>query len=248
MQKIAVLAVFCYNTKDNIRINGFDNIFSIKAIHMKLNKPIVMDQKEPHKIIKFCPHCGNISPQKLMFSHMYDSVGYSVENDEEQIGPQCEYFVYICETCNDILLYHSFNDEELELAYPRNKELNNSVPQKVTQCYSEASQIQNKAPNAYAVMIRKALEEICDDRKVKKDVLHKRLKVLSDRGEIPPILAEMTSILKDLGNAGAHSSFLGVTVPLTWGMDEFFRAVVEYVYIAPKKLERFRKKLKSRKK
>lgn len=75
--------------------------------------------------------------------------------------------------------------------------------------------------------------------------LHNRLEQLAKRGEIPPVLAEMTTVLRVLGNAGAHNSAQKITVPLTWVMDEFFRAVVEYVYIAPSKLEEFKQELES---
>lgn len=92
-------------------------------------------------------------------------------------------------------------------------------------------------------MIRCALEAICDDRDIPRGSLHKRLEELAGRGEIPPRLAEMSTVLRILGNAGAHSSLQSVTVPMTWAMDEFFRAIVEYVYVAPGKLAELSKRL-----
>jgi hypothetical protein len=103
--------------------------------------------------------------------------------------------------------------------------------------------VQQTAPNAYAVMLRRALEAICRDRGVAKSTLHDSLEELSKRGEIPPILAEMTTVLRQLGNDGAHAASRKVTVPLTWVMDEFFRAVIEYVYVAPGKLANFKARL-----
>jgi hypothetical protein len=107
----------------------------------------------------------------------------------------------------------------------------------------EAAQIQNIAPNAYAVMLRRALEALCDDREIEDGVLQVRLAALARRGEIPPVLAEMTAVLRVLGNAGAHSSAQNISVPLTWGMDDFFRAIVEYVYVAPRKLQDFKQRI-----
>ena len=92
-------------------------------------------------------------------------------------------------------------------------------------------------------MIRRSLEALCDDRGVKEHSLVKMLEELVKRGEIPETLAEMTTVLRLIGNAGAHHSDVKVIVPMTWAMDEFFRAVVEYVYVAPSKLADFKEKL-----
>lgn len=189
--------------------------------------------------ILFCPHCGNTAPQKLIYSHEYVGDAYEMDGKKSDIGPPCEYFLRACETCNDLLLYHSFVDDEPDLLFPKPVELPISVPRNVRECFSEAARIKITAPNAYAVMLRRGLEAICDDRKIKKGNLYKRLKMLATNGEIPPTLAEITTILRVLGNVGAHSAAKNVTVPMTWGMDEFFRAIVEYVYIAPDKVKKF---------
>lgn len=201
--------------------------------------------------IAFCSHCGNTTPQRLVFTHSYEGVGYdSSTGTKAEYGPPGEYYIALCSTCNDLLLYHNFIDEtdrehfsEGTLLFPSNQQLPDSVPDAVRQTYAEAVRIQKVAPNAYAVMIRRALEAICDDRKVQNGSLQKRLAILVERGELPATFAEMTTMLRTLGNAGAHYSSKPVTVPMTWGMDEFFRAIIEYVYIAPSKIEKFRKQL-----
>jgi len=53
----------------------------------------------------------------------------------------------------------------------------------------------------------------------------------------------MTAVLRVLGNVGAHSDSQKITVPMTWGMDDFFRAIIEYVYIAPSRLAEFKKRI-----
>ncbi len=97
-------------------------------------------------------------------------------------------------------------------------------------------------------MIRRALEAICDDRGIEKGSLVQRLRQLAERGEVPPLLAEVSDTLRILGNLGAHSSDMSVTPPDTWAIDDFFRAIIEYVYVAPSKLNEFKEKLQNLKK
>jgi hypothetical protein len=173
----------------------------------------------------------------------YSSDGSPGEDD----GPECEAVVCICETCNDVLLYNGVSESETgdwpSLSYPQSPSLHESVPDRIRAVYEEASRIKRQAPNAFAVMIRRALEEICDDRKVAPGTLAKRLKALVETGHLPPTLAEVTDVLRLLGNTGAHASTGSITAPQTWAMDDFFRVVVEYVYVAPSKLADFRQKL-----
>jgi hypothetical protein len=141
---------------------------------------------------------------------------------------------------------NSANFVHADLLYPSKVELDESVPDTVKSSYDEALRISNIAPNAFAVMLRKALEAICIDRGVTQGNLHSRLQELARRGELPATLAEMTSILRILGNVGAHPDEQSITIPLTWGMKEFFRAVVEYVYVAPNKIKKFKDRMENK--
>ncbi len=58
------------------------------------------------------------------------------------------------------------------------------------------------------------------------------------------MLAEMTEILRMLGNMGVHSSDQEVKQEYATVIDEFFRAIVEYVYVAPAKVKDFQNRLK----
>ena len=159
------------------------------------------------------------------------------------------YYVAVCETCNEVLLYHaifSVEDKDFpfaDLLWPDPGVLHEAVPKTVADCYSEAARIKNLAPNAFAVQIRRALEAICDDRDTNREVLQRRLQELASRGEIPSILAEMTDVLRLLGNIGAHATDQSVKPGHVQAIDDFFRAVVEYVYVAPSKLKEFRDRL-----
>jgi len=159
-------------------------------------------------------------------------------------------FVVICETCGQVLLYDNLGDQysedELhlcELIFPVSGFLHKSVPKQISEAYAEAYRIKTIAPNAFAVQIRRSLEAICVDRGETKGSLAKRLEVLASKGEIPPLLAEASDILRLLGNIGAHGLTQSVHPLQAYALDGFFRVIVEYLYIAPSKIEDFKKSM-----
>lgn len=202
--------------------------------------------------VAFCPHCGNRAPQRHIYTQEYLDEGYSMDGTLSDDNLPCAYYVAVCETCNKILLYESFieivEDKDFhraKLIWPDPGILHQSVPKAIAECYSEAARIKNLAPNAFAVQIRRALEALCDDRGAKKGNLQSRFQDLASRGEIPPVLAEMTGVLRLLGNIGAHAAVQNIKPGFVHAIDVFFRAIIEYVYVAPSKLKEFQNRLKS---
>jgi len=157
-------------------------------------------------------------------------------------------FVAVCETCERILLYDDPRREmpathftSGRLVFPESGELHRAVPEAIRPVYSEAWRIKKIAPNAFATQIRRALEAVCEDRQTARGSLAVRLKQLAERGELPPNLVEVAGVIRLLGNIGAHAEGQRVHPLHVRALDYFFRAVVEYVYVAPSKLEVFRK-------
>ncbi len=196
--------------------------------------------------VAFCPHCNNRAPQRLIHTHEYFGQGYSMDGSVDN-GIPCTYYVAVCETCDEILLYNAIinlvedkNFHRVDLVWPDPGVLHQSVPKAIAECYVEAARIKNLAPNAFAVQIRRALEALCDDRSAKKGVLKLRLQDLVSRGEIPPVLTEMTDVLRLLGNISAHAADQSIKPGHVLTIDDFFRVIIEYVYVAPSKLKKFR--------
>ena len=199
--------------------------------------------------VKFCPHCSNRAPQRLICTQRYMERTWRADSGEETEPTPWSTFVAECETCRHLLLYDNpgdqFDENEFHLATLKFPEhgLHISVPSPIRAIYAEASRIRHLAPNAFAVQIRRALEALCDDRCAEGRTLFAQLKDLAKKNEIPSILVELTDVLRLLGNVGAHSGTQGVHDLQTRQIDEFFRVLVEYVYVAPNKLAAFRKRL-----
>jgi hypothetical protein len=93
-------------------------------------------------------------------------------------------------------------------------------------------------------MIRRSLEIVCNDRGLSAGNLAKRIKILSDRGEIPPVLSQATDLLRLIGNIAAHGSEQSVHALQVRAIDDFFMAVIEYLYIAPRRISDFERRLR----
>lgn len=205
---------------------------------------------EPIRSVAYCSHCGNYATQRLIYTQRFLDCGFREEGMREDHDYPVVYYVAACETCNDILLYLDEFDEFGEnlfvkafLVWPEKRTLHHSVPDPVRSCYEEADRVRHFAPNAFAGQIRRALEAICIDRGITEGTLQDRLQELANLGEIPPVLAEMAHVLRDQGNIGAHAKSNSVKPGHVHDIEDFFRVIVEYMYVAPSKLKAFRDQL-----
>lgn len=210
-----------------------------------------MSEKKAIRNVAFCPHCGNKAPQKLVYSNQYLSYGFDMQGNKTADDMPAAYFVAECETCHEILVYlaeayipekNQFSD--IGLIWPDPGYLGKGVPESIREIYKEAIRIINLAPNAFAVQIRRALEALCDDRGENKGSLYDRLKGLVKKNEIPPVLSEMSHVIRLIGNVGAHGKDQNVKPGHVGIINEFFRTIIEYVYIAPQKVEQLKEQIK----
>lgn len=179
----------------------------------------------------------------------YESVGWAIE-DGDAVPYDGSYFVARCETCKEVLLYHSIPSEDFnsaELIWP-DAGLDKTVPKEISRIYDEAIRIKHIAPNAFAVQIRRALEALCKDRGTKHRTLDDQLEELAERGEIPKTLSEASDIVRLIGNVGAHASSIEVHPLQATAIDNFFKAIVEYVYISPARIREFKERMNQYKK
>ena len=186
-----------------------------------------------------CGHYGNTAP----FSHV---TGWEVQRGDDLFY----YRVLRCHTCDELTVVGGLGEDvTASLAswprlYPATDEVtDDAVPEPIRNTYGEASRIRRRAPNAYAVQIRRALEYLCRHREAKGRNLAEQLRDLARVGVLPATIEEMTAILRVLGNVGAHAGVQNVEPWQADLIDEFFRWVIEYVYIAPARIQAMKKGL-----
>lgn len=199
--------------------------------------------------VAYCPHCGNTTPQELMGQTQ------SLHNRD---GSH-HYFLTRCGTCLEALLYRHvdpangmletspglFSLGRYTLVWPEIETLPSSVPVSVRKCYAEAVLIKWRAPNAFASQIRRALEIMCRQRGANDRILAHNLRELARHGEIPPALAEATEVTRLLETAGSYTGENDVDPEYVEVIDDFFRAIVEYVYVAPSRMNQLNARLDS---
>ena len=206
-----------------------------------------MNKKEQ---ILVCPHCGNKAPQEIKCT--------AFGTEEIEIGGNTidikTYTIFVqCKTCLEASVYWDWEEsnepgnlKEAPLLFPSTKKFS-GIPKAIQDSYDEAKRVQKISPTAFAVLIRKALEYLCREQTASGNSLKEQLENLAERNIIPATLSRMANALRYFGNIGAHSTEVKIGSEEAGVMDDFFIAVIEYVYVAPEKLNKLSKQLKDKK-
>jgi len=174
------------------------------------------------------------------------------------------YYIAVCEKCKGPLVYAAETDDvknnfaKAELLYPPLRKLPENIPKKIAKYYEIATHAKRRDdPKTFAMNIRMALEAICtnlgvpdhnDGGKGFKN-LGPRIDELAKKALIPNYVQEMMKDLTAGCNFGAHDRPEDERVdPAFCSMiDDFFNAVVQMIYVAPKGLKEFHDRVQAAK-
>lgn len=199
------------------------------------------------KDIGFCGHCGQTATRTIIHEGFFIARWNNLPERCEGAPTGGRYFVTVCGACSDVSVWRAVSydswdvaaSDPLWLAYPSNPVSHSAVPDTVRRCYSEASAVEPKSPSAYATMLRRALEAICDERKVPKGSLNTRLNKLLGRSEFSSVIVKMAHLLRGMGNLGVHETTIAPPTTLTELMDKSFGSILYFIYIAPSEIASF---------
>lgn len=213
---------------------------------------------ENPKVVIRCLHCGNVTPHQLLLKHAASLLYEQFEEEEKYFEP-FDFYVYACGTCGGVNVLGGFRHElgadssKHPRLYPRGPFILPSshmlhkadpVPVRILKAYQSAWSLRPTLPNAFAGQIRRALEMLCEDQGVKGKDLYSRLQKLSEKGILPTeLLVDAAHLIRNLGNVGVHAGTREVDFWDAELVDELFRAIIEFVYILPSKVERMRQRL-----
>ncbi|WP_185209158.1 DUF4145 domain-containing protein [Chryseobacterium sp. C3] len=150
-----------------------------------------------------CPHCGHYGTFLSLVSGVNDIVVQDFLRGNFSLG------IRRCprDKCRGHLFF--ITDHSNELIFTSPSEIipfnTDNIPKQIVNAFQEAIICHsNNCFIASAIMIRKTLEEICDERKAEGKNLFSRLKDLSAKILIPKELIDAMDELRLLGNDAAH--------------------------------------------
>lgn len=201
-----------------------------------------------------CVHCGNRTTAELLSQATTSETAISNSSTMDTLDFDVYYSLLKCNTCDAVSLVVNteYDDnpsdlEEARLLYPERQAISTGVPKAIRKEYAEAEKIEKASPPAYAVMLGRALESLCKDQLAKGRTLKEQLEDLSTRDIIPRTLCEMGQTLRSLRNVGAHVTDYELDRDEVQTMKEFFLTMIEYVYVAPAKLDGLKKSIERKK-
>jgi hypothetical protein len=161
-----------------------------------------------------------------------------------------------CPACEGIILrkyywhdgYMDGSDIEYQILYPFEQKLPVGLPGTIKKAYDAALKVRGIDANAYAVLIRRTLEMVCEDRKAEGKSLFEKLDDLAKKHEIPDKLVRVADGLRHLRNVGAHAVLGELTSAEIPILNDLSKAILEYVYSAPYLAEQADERLRALKK
>ena len=129
---------------------------------------------------------------------------------------------------------------QFEQLWPPTLTLPPEAPDRVRKIYHEACLIRKYSASSFVVQIRRALEAVANDKKAQGGTLQAKTESLIKSGMLPPAFGDMSHISRMIGNLGAHDAEKDVTTQEVEIVDEFFRAIIEYLYVASEKISKIK--------
>jgi len=196
-----------------------------------------------HEILH-CKHCGNKTSHSIL-SEVEETEFVEVEEYGE-IDFELTYLFTQCNNCNKFSLY-VIVDKDLETAktlYPYENELNQNVPKEIKNAFSEALKVKKISKYAFVILIRRSLELITKEQNAIGNNLATRILYLGNNGVLPKKITEMADLIRLLGNESVHESDIDINEFDLNILEDFFVAIVDYIYCINLKIERIKTKIK----
>ena len=190
----------------------------------------------------FCDHCGNTTFQTITATEVSSAS-----------GKPATYTLTRCSICDGLALREHPGDWNAPLRsgekppkgdipftqlWPPTASFSSEVPDRIRAIYEEARLVRKQSPSSFVVQLRRAYEALARDRGAEGRTLNAQVQSLIDQGQLPPVFAEMIHISRMIGNLGAHDAEKDVSPMDAEVSDQFLKAILEYLYVAPALLSR----------
>lgn len=204
-----------------------------------------------------CLHCGVVTMLRIRTEHVY------AVNKEDYRGTadikRIKWSLLQCPECLQPTLIEAHQvtkreypggnswkttTEAMRALYPSEKQVSPSLPEPVSKLYAEAIKVKLLSPSSCAVLVRRTLEAVCQHENAPGRTLADKLKNLASAGKIPQTLVDIALHLRQLGNLGAHFDVNDdVTIQDVAIILDFVELFLEYLYVAPAKIQAVKDRL-----
>ena len=155
-------------------------------------------------------------------------------------------FVSECLACGRLILSDDYGGQlaselfdKAEIVHPDSLLTHASIPEEVRATYENAKRIQKLNSEAFVMSIRKCIEITCKLHGIEKVPLAKKLNKLCSQLSMPDLLVEAANSIRLIGNKAAHD-IENIHPVNSQQIDDFFRILMEYIYVLPSKLRWFK--------
>jgi hypothetical protein len=209
-----------------------------------------------------CLHCGTVTILRIRAEYTYavNEEDYSGTKDMNRI----KWTLLQCPECLEPTLIQvdevtkreypgggswKTTTGAIRALYPFEKQIPPSLPEPIGKMYAEAIKVKLLSPSSCAVLVRRTLEAVCQHENATGRTLANKLKSLADTGKIPQTLVDVALHLKQLGNLGAHFDVNDdVTIKDVPIILDFVELFLEYLYVAPAKVQAVKDRLNNSRK
>lgn len=218
-----------------------------------------------------CPHCNIVTSHRLVLRYqrwgdfpscfdadikerLEDLFMHNNERGEVVFWGYNSYYLAICESCLELVLYvnrpphddivecfEGSDDYPTTLEWPKEETVSPHLPDTVAQLYEEALRTKPASLSSFAVGVRRTLEAIADDTGYNTGPLASRLQQMALANVLPPVVQEIATVLRVLGNKGAHYDE-DITLEEANTLSKFLQLLIEYLYVVPAELQRIRQR------
>ena len=167
-----------------------------------------------------CPFChvvAHYDVEELL--HVVGSMIVDDYNNVELTYGKTEFVSSLCPECRQSHIWKKNHDDKTlkhitnvadhaKIIYPRSKfgpEPIEYMPETIKKIFEETREVYEISPRSAFILVRIALELLCDHLETKKDTLDKKIEELLITKQIDKSMKNISDIIRKIGNKYAHS-------------------------------------------
>jgi len=176
-------------------------------------------------MVMLCGHCGNRTTFEVKGE--YSRKAYW-RNDPRQTY-DVPYHLLRCLTCSYPTLVEFLDEIDEEVLYPAVRTSLTNLPKQIEKEYQASLKVRYISSNACAVLARRTLEAIFTHENAVGRTLSEKVNDLIKSERIPPLLADVAHLGRQIGNLGAHFDKEEVTEADVTAILDFLETILEYL-------------------